>query len=95
MVAANVARCRTPKTHPNLIMACAEEERLRQNHNEALRAWRLNHSGRVNGVDSVGSSLPVRKQLLGARLKAANDLHDHAVACPSCRTSRIHLIDDD
>jgi hypothetical protein len=32
------------KTHPNLIMACAEEERLPQTHNEVLRAWRLDHS---------------------------------------------------
>jgi hypothetical protein len=76
-------------------MACAEEIRLRQTYKAALRAWNLSRSSLMNGVHSIETSLPVRKKLLSTRLKAASDLYEHALACPTCRTTKIHLIDDD
>jgi hypothetical protein len=78
-----------------LYMACAEETRLRQTYNTALRAWSLQHSKVANGGYSGESRQTVPKQLLNARLKAANDLYDHTVSCSSCRKDGIHLIDDD
>jgi hypothetical protein len=77
------------------VMACAEENRLRQTYDEALRAWSLSRFRLMNGVCSVETSLMVRKQLLSARMKAANDLYHHSVTCPSCRMSRIHLMEDE
>jgi hypothetical protein len=75
-------------------MACAEEARLRQIYNTALRAWSLQHSKVSNGSHSGESRHTVPKKLLNARLKAANDLYDHTVSCPSCGKAGIHLIDD-
>ena len=76
-------------------MACAEEARLRQIYNTALRAWSLQHYKVANGSYTGETRQTVPKQLLNARLKAANDLYDHTVSCPSCEKARIHLIDDD
>ncbi len=76
-------------------MPCAEETRLRLIYKAAVRAWSLNRYQLTKGVFPVEAVETVPKQLLSARLKAANDLYDHTVRCPSCRMTRIHLIDDD
>jgi hypothetical protein len=94
-LAANVAWIDSLAGASYLYIACSEETRLRQIYNTALRAWSLKHSKVANGSYSGEIRPTVPKQLLKASLKAANDLYDHTVSCPSCGMAGIHLIDDD
>jgi hypothetical protein len=76
-------------------MGCAEDLRLRQAYEAALRAWNLNHARFFNGVRSIDASSRLRKELLSARLKAADDLYDHSVKCPTCKMSKVRLVKDE
>jgi hypothetical protein len=68
-------------------MGCAEDLRLRQVYEAALRAWNLNR-----GVRSIDARSRLRKELLSARFKAADDLYDHSVKCPTCKA---RLVEDE
>jgi hypothetical protein len=86
------------RVHPCILanaMGCAEDLRLRQAYEAALRAWNLNHSRFFNGVRSIDASSRLRKELLSARLKAADDLYDHSVKCPTCKMSKVRLVKDE
>jgi hypothetical protein len=76
-------------------MGCAEDLRLSQAYEAALRAWNLNHSSFLNGEVSIDASSRLRRELLRARLKAANDLYDHSVKCRDCKMTKIHLFEDE
>jgi hypothetical protein len=86
------------RVHPCILasaMGCAEDLRLRQAYEAALRAWNLNHSSFFNGVRSIDASSRLRRELLSARLKAADDLYDHSVKCPTCKMSKVRLVKDE
>jgi hypothetical protein len=67
-------------------MACAEDLRLRQAYEKALRDWNSIRSNAFRGVCSTSSAF--RRQILTARLKAANDLYDHSLKCADCKRCR-------
>jgi hypothetical protein len=73
-------------------MGCVEDLRLRQVYEAALRAWNLNHLTFFNGVRSSDASSRLRRELLSARFKAADDLYDHSLKCPICKA---HLAEDE
>jgi hypothetical protein len=74
-------------------MACAEDVRLKAIYDAALSAWLEYRRGKINGVLTPRTTFPLRKQLLQSRLKAANDLYNHSLSCPLCKTSLVKSID--
>jgi hypothetical protein len=76
-------------------MGCAEDLRLRQAYEAALRAWNLSHPSFINGFYSIDASSRLRREFLSARWKAADDLYDHSVRCPNCKMSKILLLEDE
>jgi hypothetical protein len=76
-------------------MGCAEDLRLRQAYEAALRAWNLSHPSSINGFYSIHASSRLRRELLSARWKAADDLYDHSVKCPTCKMSKVRLVEDE
>jgi hypothetical protein len=76
-------------------MGCAEDTRLRQAYDAALRAWNLHHSSFYNGVRSIDASSRLRRQLLDAKSKAVDDLYEHSVKCPTCKMSKVRLVKDE
>jgi hypothetical protein len=66
-------------------MTCAEDLRLRQAYEKALRDWNSSRSNVLRGVRSTETSSAFRRQILTARLKAANDLYDHSLKCADCK----------
>jgi hypothetical protein len=76
-------------------MGCAEDLRLRQAYDAALRAWNLHHSSFYNGVRSIDASSRLRRQLLDAKSKAVDDLYDHSIRCPACKIAKIPLLEDE
>jgi hypothetical protein len=76
-------------------MGCAEDLRLRQAYEAALRAWNLSHPSFITGFYSIDASSRLRQELLSARWKAADDLYDHSVNCPTCKMSKVRLAEDE
>jgi hypothetical protein len=75
-------------------MTCAEDLRLRQAYEKALRDWNSSRSNALRGVRSTETSSAFRRQILTARLKAANDLYDHSIKCAECKMSKVGLFKD-
>lgn len=65
-------------------MVCTEDTRLRLIYEASMRVWNLNCSV-LDGVRISGNTYRHRKDLLNARLRAANELYDHSVTCPDCK----------
>jgi hypothetical protein len=93
--AVNDAPCRISQAHLTCVVACSDDARLKQDYDAALRAWNFNQSSSINGVNSIDASSRLRRQLLSARLKAADDLYSHSVKCPVCKLSKVHLVEDE
>jgi hypothetical protein len=51
---------------------CAEEFRLKQAYDKVFRAWKSSWDGLMCGARSAETSSAFRRQILDARLKAAN-----------------------
>ncbi len=68
-------------------MKCSEDSRLRQAYEAARREWN-NTSSVFEIIPSGETRKQLRKQLLRARTKAANDLYEHSVKCKMCRISK-------
>jgi hypothetical protein len=75
-------------------MTCAEDLRLRQAYEKALQAWDSSRSSLMRGVRSTETSSARRRQILAARLKAANDLYEHSLKCADCKMSKVGLFQD-
>jgi hypothetical protein len=73
-------------------MECPEETRLKQAYYAALSAWE-NFRFLANGVRLIDSRSRLRRELLNARLKAAEDLHDHCISCPQCKIAMLSSFD--
>jgi hypothetical protein len=82
----------TPLRIVTSAMACPEDLRLRQVYEAALRAWNLYHSCCLNGAHSKDANSRLRRELLNARLKAADDLYDHSVKCPTCKMFKLRVV---
>jgi hypothetical protein len=52
----------------------------------------FSHPSFVNGFYSIDASSLFRRQLLSARLKAANDLYDHSVKCPNSKCPKFFCL---
>jgi hypothetical protein len=82
----------TDQDHTLRVM-CSEEIRLRNAYDAALSAWKRNRQILGNGVYSIDRRSRLRRELLDARFKAANELYDHCVRCPHCKISRLNSFD--
>jgi hypothetical protein len=69
-------------------MACSEDVRLRQIHEEVLRLCNINRQV-LDGVRLRVAARRHRRDLLNARFKAANELYNHSVTCPECKGQRV------
>jgi hypothetical protein len=76
-------------------MTCAEDARLKQIYETAMSAWLKRRQSFLEGVWSREDRSIVRKQLLQARLEAANDLYDHSLKCQECKASAQSRFDGD
>jgi hypothetical protein len=76
-------------------MACAEDARLKEIYETALRAWLNSRLRLFEGVRSSETTFQFRKRLLQSRLKAAHDLYMHSLTCPTCKASANIRFDDD
>jgi hypothetical protein len=76
-------------------MACAEDARLKEIYETALRAWLNSRLRLFEGVRSSETTFQFRKRLLQSRLKAANDLYEHSLTCPTCNARANSMFDDD
>jgi hypothetical protein len=72
---------------------CREEKRLREAYDAALFAWKRHSQFLGSGVYTINARSRLRRQLLDARFKDANDLYDHCVKCPDCKIARLSSFD--
>jgi hypothetical protein len=76
-------------------MTCAEDARLKLIYETALSAWLNSRQKLFEGVRSSETASQFRKQLLHSRLKAADDLYEHTLTCPTCKASANSRFDGD
>jgi hypothetical protein len=69
-------------------MMCAKEFRLKQAYDKAFRAWSSSWDGLMCGARTAEASSAFRRQILDARLKAANALYDHSLQCAECKEAK-------
>jgi hypothetical protein len=95
LVAANGKR-RADLFNVNRSVMCPEEVRLGKAYDAALSAWsvwtRKNHVLAI-GVQLSDARSRLRRELIDARFKTANDLYDHCVRCPDCKVARLGSFD--
>ena len=72
-------------------MSCAEHVRLKKIYDEADRAWSRSRELVLSRALSIETSLRFRKELRQTRLKAADELYDHCVKCPNCKSSNSYF----
>jgi hypothetical protein len=76
-------------------MTCAKDVRLKAIYDAALSAWLGRRQGIINGVRPPEATFQFRKQLIQSRWKAANDLYEHSLTCPTCQASANSRFDGD
>jgi hypothetical protein len=72
---------------------CPEEKRLWEAYDAALSAWKRHSQFLGSGVYTIDARSRLRRQLLDARFKGANDLYDHCAKCSDCKIARLSTFD--
>jgi hypothetical protein len=76
-------------------MTCAEDVPLRQAYDKAFCAWNSSRSSFMRGIRSTETTLAFRRQILDARVQAANALYYHSLKCADSKVAKAGLFEDE